>query len=160
MSSVMQQFIAQQHNIQLRMHHMSTLLKVSLPLMLLMQRGRNLMSCLPALGCQAFWHTQTHIHTQTNLIYSIITSMTVQMQAHHSVLLNYRGMQQSIYNTDGKIYEFHYRTTHMTNDNVIQRISTHKMFSTVSEEMSTEVFFLECLSCRSFFISLFSFKKK
>ena len=68
---------------------MSTPLKLSLSLMLLMQTGRNLMSCLPALGCQAFRDTQTHIHTQTNVIYSIITSMTVQMQAHHSVLSNY-----------------------------------------------------------------------
>lgn len=55
MSSVVQRFIAQQHDIHPRMHHMSTTpnLPFSLSLILLMQRGGNLMSCLPALGCQA-----------------------------------------------------------------------------------------------------------
>lgn len=57
--------------------------------------GRKKSDVMPALDSQAFWHTETHIHKQINVIYGIITPMTVRMLAHHSVLSNYWGVYNS-----------------------------------------------------------------
>lgn len=144
-----QRFTAEPHNIHTKMHHVST--PQSLFLMLLMQRGRNLMSCLPALDCQAFWHTQTHTHTQINVIYGIITSMTVQMQAYHSILLNYGGKDNSVHTiqTDRSMTSITDPNTSNDTPTVIQQISTHKMISQTSQKKKINWCFLSGL----FFLS-------
>lgn len=68
----------------------------------------------------------THIHTQINVIYGIITSMTVQMQAHHSVLSNDWGVYNSLYTieTDKWVLLKIQPTTHTSRDKSHLKLDT------------------------------------